>query len=132
MKQSPLYVLLLAVASTIAFAQATSPAPDPANPPATSMAPTPARPTDPAPTPTPVNPAHPTTNPDLTAPAQDPSAMQGSAAEDWSMVKGHDKGYVEKTDALPNSWLAQNFVSCDTDKDGKVSQAEYQKCQKRH
>jgi len=130
MKHSPLYVLLLAVASTTAFAQATSPAPDPASPPATSMAPTPARPTDA--TPTPVNPAQPTTNPDLTAPSQDPSAMQGSAAEDWSMVKGHDKGYVEKTDALPNSWLAQNFLSCDTDKNGKVSQAEYQKCQKRH
>jgi hypothetical protein len=61
---------------------------------------------------------------------QDPLTMQGSAPEDWDMTKGHDKGYLTKEDAQPNSWLAQNFKSCDADHDGKVTQAEYTKCQK--
>ena len=65
---------------------------------------------------------------DVHAQKQDPLAIQSSAPEDWSMVQGHDKGYVTKQDALPNSWLATNFVNCDADHDGKVSQAEYQKC----
>jgi hypothetical protein len=120
MKLSPFFALLMAAAAGTAFAQATSPVPDPANPPTTSPAPT-----------MPANPASPTAT-DPTSPAQEPMSMQGSAAEDWTMVKGHDKGYITKKDALPNSWLAQNFASCDTDKDGKISEAEYQKCQKRH
>ena len=119
MKRSPLYAVLVAVFAGTAFAQAISPAPDPATSPATTPMPT-------------TNPTAPTANPDPTARSQDPAAMQGSGPEDWSMLKGHDKGYISKTDALPNSWLAQNFASCDTDKDGKISQAEYQKCQKRH
>ena len=61
---------------------------------------------------------------------QDPLSMQGSAPEDWEMAKGHEKGYLTMQDAQPNSWLAQNFKSCDADKDGKVTQAEYMKCQK--
>ena len=60
----------------------------------------------------------------------EPLGMQGSAPEDWSMLKGNDKGYIEKSDALPNSWLQSNFESCDTDRDGKVTQAEYTKCMK--
>jgi hypothetical protein len=68
---------------------------------------------------------------DVQAQKQDPLAIQSSAAEDWSMVKGHDKGFVTKDDALPNSWLAQNFVSCDADRDGKVTQSEYDKCRKK-
>jgi len=127
-----LHALSLTAAMTAASAQAPSPAPDPASPPSNNLAPTPVRPTDPAPTPTPVNPTHPTANPDLTAPIQDPTAMQSSAPGDWNLLKGHDKGYVAKTEVLPNSWLAQNFAACDADKDGKVSQSEYEKCQKRH
>jgi hypothetical protein len=57
--------------------------------------------------------------------------LQGSGPDDWSMLKGHDKGSISKTDALPNSRLAQNFTRCDTDKDGNISQAEDQNCQKR-
>ena len=61
---------------------------------------------------------------------QDPLTMQGSAPEDWTMVKGHEKGFVSAGDAQPNSWLAQNFKSCDKDQDGKVTQDEYTKCEK--
>ena len=60
----------------------------------------------------------------------DPLSMQGSAPEDWKMAKGHEKGYLTMEDAQPNSWLAQNFKSCDKDNDGKVTQAEYMKCEK--
>jgi hypothetical protein len=62
---------------------------------------------------------------------QDPLAMQSSAAQDWNTLTGHDKGYVTRSDALPNSWLATNFSNCDKDQDGKVSQAEYDKCKKK-
>jgi hypothetical protein len=61
---------------------------------------------------------------------QDPLTMQGSAPDDWTMLKGHEKGYVSKEDAQPNSWLAQNFKSCDKDNDGKLTQDEYTKCEK--
>ncbi len=60
----------------------------------------------------------------------DPLSMQGSGADDWSMLKGHEKGYIEKMDALPNSWLENNFASCDKDNDGKITEAEYTKCLK--
>jgi hypothetical protein len=60
----------------------------------------------------------------------DPLSMQSSGGEDWSMLKGHEKGYVEKNDALPNSWLMHNFASCDKDADGKITEAEYTKCLK--
>jgi hypothetical protein len=61
---------------------------------------------------------------------QDPLTMQGSAPDDWTMAKGHEKGYLTKEDAPANSWLAQNFKSCDADGDGKVTESEYTKCQK--
>jgi hypothetical protein len=61
---------------------------------------------------------------------KDPLAMQSSGGEDWSMLKGNEKGYVEKADALPNSWLEHNFASCDKDSDGKVTELEYTKCLK--
>ena len=40
------------------------------------------------------------------------------------------EGFLTKTDALPNSWLAMNFAKCDADQNGKVTEAEYTKCQK--
>jgi hypothetical protein len=60
----------------------------------------------------------------------EPLSMQSSAPEEWSMLKGHDRGYLEKSDALANSWLESNFESCDRDRDGKVTEAEYTKCMK--
>lgn len=61
---------------------------------------------------------------------QDPFNMQGSAPDDWTTAKGHEKGFLTMEDAQPNSWIAQNFKSCDQDHDGKVTQDEYAKCQK--
>ena len=61
---------------------------------------------------------------------KDPLSMQGSAPDDWTMVKGHEKGFLTQSDAPANSWLAQNFKSCDVDNDGKITEAEYVKCQK--
>ena len=59
---------------------------------------------------------------------KDPLAMQGSGGPEWDSLKGHDKGYVLKQDALPNSWLALNFTKCDKDRNGKVTDKEYEKC----
>ena len=67
---------------------------------------------------------------DVAAQKQDPLAIQTSAPQDWSQLKGHDQGYVTKNDALPNSWLAQNFVNCDKDQNGKVTEQEYKDCKK--
>jgi hypothetical protein len=61
---------------------------------------------------------------------QDPMMMQSSGGEDWSMLKGHEKGSISKADAPKNSWLASNFAKCDADQDGKVTEAEYTKCQR--
>src|SRR5262249_55241767 len=60
----------------------------------------------------------------------EPLGMQGSGAEDWSMLKGHERGDIQKRDALPTSWLQSNFESCDKNRDGKVTEAEYTKCLK--
>lgn len=62
---------------------------------------------------------------------KDPHAVQSSGPEEWGMLQGHDKGYLSKNDAQPNSWLALNFTSCDKDSDGKVTETEYTKCSKR-
>jgi hypothetical protein len=67
---------------------------------------------------------------EMSSQKKDPLAIQGSAGEEWDQVKGHEKGYVSMTDALPNSWLAMNFTKCDTNQDSKVSEAEYTKCLK--
>ena len=45
-------------------------------------------------------------------------------------LRVNDKGYLEKNDALPNSWLESNFESCDKDRDGKITESEYTKCMK--
>ena len=68
---------------------------------------------------------------DVNAQKQDPLAMQTSSPQEWNTLSGHDKGFIAKGDALPNSWLAQNFVNCDKDQNGKVSESEYQDCTKK-
>ena len=107
MKLSPMYTLLIVAMACPAFAQT--------SPPATN-----APPTDSTASQTPTEAAQ-----------KDPHNIQSSGPEDWSMVNGHDKGYLTKQDAMPNSWLAQNFSSCDKDGAGKVTQAEYDSCAKR-
>ena len=120
MKLSPM--LLILVMACPAFAQQSPPATaPPANPPQATPETPPPPPTDAA-----------MANETPTQAAQkDPHNIQSSGPEDWAMVKGHDKGYLTKDDAMPNSWLAQNFSSCDKDQDGKISQAEYDSCVKR-
>jgi len=111
MKFSPMHALLIIAMACPAFAQTSPPeaSPPAANPPNETMA-----------------------NQTPTQAAQkDPHNIQSSGPEDWTMVNGHDKGFLTKEDAIPNSWLAQNFSSCDKDGDGKVTQAEYDSCVKR-
>ena len=123
MKFSPIHALLIIAMACPAFAQTPPPA---TNPPPTDTTPPPSDTMASPP------PAESMANQTPTQAAQkDPHNIQGSGPEDWAMVKGHDKGYLTKEDALPNSWLAQNFSSCDKDQDGKISQAEYDSCVKR-
>jgi len=68
---------------------------------------------------------------DMNAQKQDPLMMQESAPADWAMMKGHEKGFLTMDEAAPNSWLAANFKPCDTNSDGKVTEAEYTACQKK-
>ncbi len=112
MKFSPVQALLIIAMACPAFAQT----PPPATPPPA---------TDPTPTDSMAN------ETPTQAAQKDPHNIQSSGPEDWSMVKGHDKGFLTKEDVMPNSWLAQNFSSCDKDQDGKISQAEYDSCVKR-
>lgn len=66
---------------------------------------------------------------DMDKAKQDPHAMQGSGPPTFDMLKGHEKGHVSLADAEANSWLATNFMTCDKDKDSKVTEAEYNGCQ---
>jgi len=66
---------------------------------------------------------------DMAAGKTDPFAVQGSGAEEWSKLKGHESGSLTKDQVAPNSWLALNFDTCDQDQDKKVTEAEYTKCQ---
>lgn len=67
---------------------------------------------------------------DMNAQKKDPLMMQESAPMDWTMIKGHDKGFITMDEAAPNSWLAANFKPCDKNSDGKITEAEYTACQK--
>jgi hypothetical protein len=131
MKLSPLFTLLIVATSSTAFAQ-TPPANDPN--PSTPTTDTTRDPNMAPATPTPqsgTQMAQAAGQTPTEAAQKDPHNIQSSGPEDWSMVKGHDKGFLTKQDAMPNSWLAQNFSSCDKDSDGKVTQAEYDSCIKR-
>ena len=65
---------------------------------------------------------------EMKAQMKDPLQMQGSSGGEWNTLKGHEKGFLEKADADPNSWLAHNFENCDKDMNGKVTEDEYTKC----
>lgn len=133
MKLSPMFALLIVATAGTAFAQTTPPATD-----ANQATPTTASDSTRDPNQPPASQALPPGTQMAQAAGQtpteaakkDPHNIQ-SSAQDWSMVKGHDKGLLTKEDAMPNSWLAQNFTSCDKDGDSKVTQAEYDSCVKR-
>ncbi len=57
--------------------------------------------------------------------------MQESAPADWTMIRGHENGFLTMDETAPNSRLAANFRPCDKNSDGKVTEAEYTACQKR-
>jgi len=120
MKFSPMHALLIIAMACPAFAQTSPPETSPPSPEAASPPEANSPPNEMMANQTPTQAAQ-----------KDPHNIQSSGPEDWAMVIGHDKGFLTKDDALPNSWLAQNFSSCDKDKDGKISQSEYDSCVKR-
>src|SRR6478609_8558617 len=94
-------------------------------PPATSP-PTTAPPTMP---PTAKPPADMPTSPQAnTPPALRPGTPMAPMAPDFATLDHKGVGYVTMKDAAGNDWLSRNFNTCDTDKDGQVTRAEYSAC----
>jgi hypothetical protein len=55
--------------------------------------------------------------------------MQMKAPSDFKKIDMKNRGYVMAAD-VKNPWLKQNFSKCDTNGDGKVTEAEYGVCSK--
>jgi hypothetical protein len=55
--------------------------------------------------------------------------MQQGTRPDFKAIDAKNHGYVMSSE-VHDPWLKQNFSKCDTDGDGKVTQAEYATCSK--
>ncbi|HLI17355.1 MAG TPA: hypothetical protein VKV22_03680 [Rhodanobacteraceae bacterium] len=57
--------------------------------------------------------------------------MSGNGArngnETFSSLAG-PKGYVTRSDAASDPWLANHFAECDTDHNGRITRSEYNHC----
>lgn len=131
MNATSLFAALILAGAALNAAAQTSPTVDPARPSTDPTQPTARQSPPPADTAAPIPQTAEQAKQDLNQQKTDPLALQSSAAQDWDMLTGHDKGYVTLSDALPNSWLATNFANCDKDQDGKVTQPEYSGCRNR-
>jgi hypothetical protein len=60
-----------------------------------------------------------------------PGTPTSPMAPDFSTLDRSGVGYVTMQDAAGNEWLTRNFKTCDTDKNGQVSRAEYSACSTR-
>jgi hypothetical protein len=60
-----------------------------------------------------------------------PGTPTSPMAPDFSTLDRNGTGYVTMQDVAGNEWLTRNFKSCDTDKNGQVSRAEYSACSTR-
>ena len=63
-----------------------------------------------------------------TPPASRPGTPMSPMAPDFATLDHKGVGYLTMKDAAGNDWLSQNFTTCDTDKNGQVSRAEYAAC----
>lgn len=57
--------------------------------------------------------------------------MSGNGArsgnETFSSLAG-SKGYLTRSDAASDPWLANHFAECDTDHNGRITRSEYNHC----
>src|SRR5690349_8939827 len=71
----------------------------------------------------------PTTSPQANMPTSArPGSPTSPMAPDFATLDRKGTGYVTMQDVTGNQWLTQNFKTCDTDKNGQVSRAEYAAC----
>ena len=57
-----------------------------------------------------------------------PGTPTAPMAPDFATLDRKGVGYVTLQDVAGNDWLTRNFQTCDTDKDGQVTRAEYGAC----
>ena len=60
-----------------------------------------------------------------------PGTPTAPMAPDFATLDRKGTGYVTMEDVTGNEWLTRNFKTCDTDKNGQVSRAEYGICSTR-
>ncbi len=63
-----------------------------------------------------------------TPPSMRPGTPTAPMAPDFATLDHNGVGYVTMKDVAGNDWLTQNFQTCDADKNGQVSRAEYAAC----
>jgi hypothetical protein len=66
-----------------------------------------------------------------TPPSMRPGTPTAPMAPDFATLDHKGVGYVTLKDATGNDWLARNFETCDADRNGQVSRAEYAACSTR-
>lgn len=54
---------------------------------------------------------------------------RASSTREFSKLAGR-KGYVTRSEAASDPWLAQHFAQCDRKHNGKVTRSEYERCRK--
>jgi hypothetical protein len=114
--------IALAIGTGYVVAQTTpSPTTPPTGAPPSKNTPPMGRPT------TPTN-DMPTTPQANTPPSTRPGTPTAPMAPDFATIDHKGVGYVTMQDAAGNAWLSSNFKTCDTDKNGQVSRAEYSSC----
>jgi hypothetical protein len=60
-----------------------------------------------------------------------PGTPTAPMAPDFATLDRKGAGFVTMQDVTGNEWLTRNFKTCDTDKNGQVSRAEYSACSTR-
>lgn len=63
-----------------------------------------------------------------TSTGNDQMAHRKGVHTDFTTLDGSHNGYVTKADAKNDKWLTKHFNRCDTNKDGRISQPEYNAC----
>jgi hypothetical protein len=115
----------LAITTGFVIAQTAPPAPT-NTPPSASPPPTDTPPTD-------DSMANPSTNSRTNnMPARNHPSSMTPMPPDFATIDRNGTGYVTQQDAAMSPWLQKNFTSCDADRNGQVSRAEYMTCSKNH
>ena len=56
------------------------------------------------------------------------STSSNGSPTDFDSLDRQHQGYVKRSDVSGDTWLTQNFGTCDKNSDGQVSRTEYSAC----